>query len=500
MKHHRVRVYPSAQPLPRSEQLAWKLAAVAADPVAVEPEVAAMIVNRIIDTTAVAIAALNHAPVVNARAQALAHPRPHGVTVLGLATGRRCSAEWAAWANAVAARQLDYNDTFLATDYGHPSDTIAPLLSVAQQCRSRGSELLGAIASAYEIQVNLIKGICLHRHKIDHIAHLAPAVAAGIGTLLNLDTAVIYQAIQQALHGSCTTRQSRKGAISSWKAYAPAHAGKLAIEAVDRAMRGETSPSPIYEGEDSVIAQLLDGPDAEYQVPLPAPGEAKRAVLETYPKAHAAEYQSQALIDLAIQLHHRIDDLSEVREILLHTSHHTHSVIGTGANDPQKLDPDANRETLDHSIMYIFAVALQDGAWHHEYSYAPERARRPDTIALWHKIRTLEDPYWTQRYHAVEPGQKAFGARVQVVFHDGSQLEEDIALAHAHPLGVKPFNRDDYIAKFHDLAEAWVPLAEQTRFLDQVMNLPELSADQLLELTVTVPSDQLVTSAPRGIF
>jgi len=58
-------------------------------------------------------------------------------------------------------------------------------------------------------------------------------------------------------------------------------------------------------------------------------------------------------------------------------------VIGAGANDPQKMDPKASRETLDHSIMYIFAVALEDGGWHHEKSYAPDRAARPETIELW---------------------------------------------------------------------------------------------------------------------
>ena len=75
--------------------------------------------------------------------------------------------------------------------------------------------------------------------------------------MLRLNTETIYQAVQQALHTTVSTRQSRKGEISSWKAYAPAHAGKLAIEAVDRVMRGEGAPSPIYEGEDSVIARIL---------------------------------------------------------------------------------------------------------------------------------------------------------------------------------------------------------------------------------------------------
>ena len=71
----------------------------------------------------------------------------------------------------------------------------------------------------------------------------------------------------------------------------------------------------------------------------------------------------------------KIKDFSKIDSIEIHTSHHTHYVIGTGANDPQKMDPNASRETLDHSIMYIFAVALEDGKWHHEDSYKPERAK-----------------------------------------------------------------------------------------------------------------------------
>src|SRR5580693_4624884 len=98
--------------------------------------------------------------------------------------------------------------------------------------------------------------------------------------MLNLPKETIFQAVQQAVHVSFTTRQSRKGEISSWKAFAPAHAGKLAIEAVDRAMRGENSPSPIYEGEESVIATMLGGAKSVYSVSLPAPGEPKRAILE----------------------------------------------------------------------------------------------------------------------------------------------------------------------------------------------------------------------------
>ncbi len=306
MKLHDVKVYPSKTKLAREDQLAWKIAAVAADRVAVPRDVTAMIINRIIDNASVAIASVNRRPVISARDMALGHPRRDGATVFGLPATRRVSPEWAAWANGTAVRELDYHDTFLAADYSHPGDNIPPILAVAQTMEKSGKDLIRGIATGYEIQIDLVRAICLHEFKKDHIAHLCPAQAAGIGTLLKLPTETIYQAVQQAVHVSFSTRQSRKGEISSWKAFAPAHAGKLAIEAVDRAMRGEGAPSPIYEGEDSVIAYMLGGRDGAYEVPLPAPGESKRAILDSFTKEHSAEYQSQALIDLAFRMGERI--------------------------------------------------------------------------------------------------------------------------------------------------------------------------------------------------
>jgi 2-methylcitrate dehydratase PrpD len=244
MIDHDVRTYPSSAGLEREEQLAWKLAAMATDPVEVTDEVSEMVVNRVIDDAAVAVAALGRGPVRAAREQALRHPALPGAVVLGAAGDMRVSPEWAAWANAVAVRELDFHDTFLAAEYSHPGDNIPPLLAVAQHTGRTGADLVRGIAAAYEVQVNLVKGICLHEHKIDHIAHLGPSAAAGLGALLGLETGIVFQAIGQALHSTTQTRQSRKGEISSWKAYAPAFAGKVAVEAVDRAMRGQGSPSP----------------------------------------------------------------------------------------------------------------------------------------------------------------------------------------------------------------------------------------------------------------
>ena len=504
---HHVRVHRSDENLAREGQLAWHIAEVAADPVAVEPEVVDMIINRVIDNAAVAAASLTRRPVSAARQQALDHAvsvSGAGSTVFGCANERRTSPEWAAWANGVTVRELDYHDTFLAAEYSHPGDNIPPILAVAQHVGADGAAVVRGLATGYEIQMDLVRAISLHKHKIDHVAHLGPSAAAGIGTLLGLSVETIYQAVGQALHTTTATRQSRKGEISTWKAHAPAFAGKMAVEAVDRAMRGETSPSPIYEGEDGVIAWLLDGKDAAYEVPLPAPGESKRAILDSYTKEHSAEYQAQAWIDLARKLgteRPELRDPANIASIVLHTSHHTHYVIGSGANDPQKYDPQASRETLDHSIPYIFAVALQDGAWHHVDSYLPERAARPDTVELWRKITTAEDAEWTRRYHSEDPDEKAFGGRVEIVMADGSTVVDEIAVADAHPLGARPFAREDYVRKFRLLAEPVLAPEEIERFLDLAQRLPELSADEVGQLNIVARIGVLASApAPKGLF
>jgi 2-methylcitrate dehydratase len=498
MIRHHVKVHPSAVHLPREQQLAWAIARFANNAGPVESDVAEMISCRIVDNAGVALAAINRAPVAAARAMALAHPRTKGATLCGLKPSIRVDAEWAAWANATAVRELDFHDTFLAADYAHPGDAISPLIAVAQQMRLDGAALTRGIAVAYEVHVALVKAISLHKYKKDHIAHLAPGTTAGIGAMLGLPVETIFQAINQTVHLAFSTRQSRKGEISSWKAFVPGHSGKLAIEAVDRAMRGEASPSPIYEGEDSVIAWMLGGPNDEYDVYLPTDGESPRGIMETYTKAHSAEYQAQALIDLAIDLGEQIPDLSQVRDILLETSHHTHYVIGTGANDPQKLDPDATRETLDHSIMYILAVALSDRKWHHVESYSKERAHRPSTVTLWHKIRTVEKPEWTQRYHDPDPTKRAFGGRLIITLEDGTQITGERAVAEAHPNGGHPWKWPDYMAKFHTLTRDVLGEAGRMDFYDAAKAVRTLKPGELDALLPALPEGMVVPSMPTG--
>ena len=497
---HKVKVYPSKITLPKEKQFAWKIAEIANDNSKLNKDAIEMAINRIIDNASVAIASLNRKSVISSREMALSHPKKNGATIFGINSKLKFNCEWAAWTNSTAVRELDFHDTFLAADYSHPGDNIPPLIAVAQQKKKSGLDLLRGIIAAYEVQVNLVKGICLHKHKIDHIAHLGPSVAAGLGAMLKLNTNTIYQAIQQALHTTISTRQSRKGEISSWKAYAPAHAGKLAIEAVDRVMRGEGAPSPIYEGEDSVIARILGGKKALYKVPLPKKNHEKKAILETYTKEYSAEYQAQALIDIAKKLNKKINNLNEIKKIDIFTSHHTHYVIGTGANDPQKMNPNASRETLDHSIMYIFAVALEDGNLHHIKSYTKSRAKQKSTIRIWHSIKTHEDKKWTKKYHDPKPKNKSFGAKTVVTLKNGRKIIESLNRADSHPYGARPFKRDNYINKFLILTKNIISKKESDRFLITVQKLMKLKVGQLDKLNIEIKKTKLKRNYKKGIF
>jgi 2-methylcitrate dehydratase len=432
-----------------------------------------MIINRVIDNAAVAAASLTRGPVTAARAQALDHPVSRGGgDRVRRAERVRTSPEWAAWANGVAVRELDYHDTFLAAEYSHPGDNIPPILAVAQHVGADGAALVRAIATGYEIQMDLVRAISLHKHKIDHVAHLGrrppPASAPCSDSTPRR-----------------STRPSRRRCTRRPPPGSPARARSPRGRRTPRLRRqdGGRSRRPGDARADLAVADLrrrgrrdrMDArrPDAAYDVPLPAPGEPKRAILDSYTKEHSAEYQAQAWIDLARKLHNEHPELADpanVESIVLHTSHHTHYVIGSGANDPQKYDPQASRETLDHSIPYIFAVALQDGGWHHVDSYAPERAARG------HRRAVAQDhdgggPEWTRRYHSEDPDEKAFGGRVEIRLTTARRS----STRSRSPTRIRsgaPVRREDYVRKFRLLAEPVLEPAEIERFLDLASACP----------------------------
>lgn len=503
MKTHSVRVQKPRKKIGKKKHLAWLIAKMASKDWNLNKDIIDMVGNRIIDNTGVAVAALNREAVKIARAQAMQFENKYGATLIGLNSKKKFDCQWAAWANAVAVRELDFHDNIMAKETCHPGDCIPTILAVAQQRNCNGKDLIKAIATSYETQLRLSMSIALNPNKIDHVGHLGPAITSGLGKLLKLDAETIYQAIQWSAHTSIFTRQGRKGNLSSWKAYAPGLVGKNAIDAIDRAIRGDTSPSPVWEGDYGIISILLEKENKNIKINLPEKNEPRSGILGTFTKEHSAGYHGNSLIDLAFKMRTKIKDTKQIKKINIYSKKYTHIVMGSGSNDNEKYSPKASRETLDHSAMYIFAVALEDGFWHHEKSYSKRRKNKPDTIKLWRKIKTFESKSWNKKYYdEPNPLKKVQGAKVEIELMNGVKIIDQIEFANAHPNGETPFGRDEYINKMKILNNNIIPKKEENRFLNLIGNLEKLKPNEVKTLNIVCKEKHLDLKKNniKGIF
>ena len=116
--------------------------------------------------------------------------------------------------------------------------------------------------------------------------------------------------------------------------------------------------------------------------------------------------------------------------------------------------------------MYVFAIVLQDGCWHHIDNYAKERVSRQDMIRLRNKLSIKENSILTNRYSAKKAAQKTFQGCVTVITIDGQLIIDEIAVANSHPLGANPFSRNDFIRKSKALTDNFLTESESNNFLE----------------------------------
>ncbi|BBZ27523.1 2-methylcitrate dehydratase [Mycolicibacterium madagascariense] len=494
MKTHHVTTVKAGAQIPRERQLTFLLAQAALRAGDIEDDVTDLVIDRVIDSVSVAIAALSTEPPARAHAAAKGHPRSGGATLIGLTPDVTVHAEWAAYANCTAVRHLDWSDAFGGRDLSHPSDVMGTMIAAAQQSGRTGRDAIRGIVHGYQAMLGLVAGFDLHHHGVDQMCNLGTAVPVGLAALLQVPIDVAYQAVQLSSFLSTITFQMRTGLISTWKGNAPGFVGKTAIEAMDRALRGEESPTPVYEGPFGTIAVLLDG--ADFTVEILEPGESPRYMTQSIPKQWSADYLAQPFMDLAFDIRSEIGDLTLIDSIVVTASEETHDVIGS--TDPLKYDPDAPRGTIDHSLPYMLAVALQDGTWDFEKSFSNERIHQPSTRELWRKIRTQADPTWTKAYSSPDLTKRKFGGRVDITFADGTTNTyiKDNANAFIYPT---PWGRADYIDKFMTVADRYLDDGESARFLTLVQRLPQLSNAELHDLYPIVKPG-VIREGGRGLF
>ena len=350
-----------------------------------------------------------------------------GVRVPGLT--RRMPVAQASAATTTAIRWLDFNDTWLAKEWGHPSDNIGPILAVADHLSTCGadasaitvSELLDWMIKAYEIQGVLALENAFNRVGIDHVLLVKVASSAIVAAMLSgRDQSAVSSAVSHAWldatlrtyrHGSTT------GSRKSWAAGdAVERAVKLAVLAnsgVDGCRRALTAPrwgfqDVWFEGEEVNLS-----------------GDLGCYVMENilFKVRYPAEFHGQTAIEAAIELHpefvRRMDEVSEVR---IETQEAAIRII-------DKRGPLNNEADRDHCIQYMTTVALLNGDVRSE-DYEEDAAADPRIDEVRAMMLVSENSEYTRDY--LNPESRSIANSVQVVFNDGTSTNSVEVM---YPLG-----------------------------------------------------------------
>ncbi len=411
--------------------------------------------RRVIDSIATCLGAYRSQPANIARAKAMAiNDPPPAATVWG--TKHNTSVELAAFANGAMVRYLDYNDTYLSLEPAHPSDNIPAAVAVTQNARKSGKDMILATVIGYEIQCRLCDAASLRAGGWDHVTYGALSTALLAAKLWNLSEDQMEHALGLAGVCNITTRQTRTGQISDWKACAFSNAGRNGIFAADLARRGMTGPNEIFEGPKGLMNQLnihgvknlVLGAEGDYMID------------KTYIKFWPAEYHSQSAIDAVLQMRSQVEG-KEIDNIHIASFEAAVSIIGS---EPEKLRP-TSRETADHSMFYCCAAALVDGDVTLE-TFNQDRLTDPVLLDLIDKTKIVENPELNKDYPKGIPND------ITITCTDGTKVNKRVDFPRGH--AENPMTDEEVIAKFKRMANGVISDESAEKILKQAWSLDTL--------------------------
>jgi 2-methylcitrate dehydratase len=413
--------------------------------------------KRFVDTIAVALGAFWEEPVVIARwvAESTAGSRLPA-TVWG--TGVRAAFDHAAFANGCAVRYLDFNDTYLSKEALHPSDMIPALVAAAEISDADGARFLEGMLVAYDVAARLADAYSVRGRGWDHVTYIAIATAAGASKILGLDVTRTEHAINIATTIAPALRQTRAGEISMWKACAASNAARDGLLAAVLASRGMTGPSPVFEGKFGFFKVVAGG--EAFDLDFTGPPK----VLETSIKYWPVEYHSMSAVEAALRVREKAGPLKpeDIEEVTVKTFTVSYRII---VEDPEKWDP-KTRETADHSLPYIVAVALLDGrVW--VDTFKPERVLADDVRRVMRRMKVEVDPDYDKIYPEGIPN------RVRVKTVDGRVYEEESVYPPGHYKNMLSVEQVE--EKFWKLARGLVDEGRASRFLSEAWRLESVS-------------------------
>ncbi|MBN1239854.1 MAG: bifunctional 2-methylcitrate dehydratase/aconitate hydratase [Gammaproteobacteria bacterium] len=335
----------------------------------------------------------------------------------------------AAFSIGAAVRWLDYNDTWLAAEWGHPSDNVGAILAVADYLARRGERpqptmghVLTAMIKAHEIQGVLALKNSFNAVGLDHVLLVRVASAAVSTGLLGGDRDRIVNAVSNAwLDGGALRAYRHAPNTGSRKSWAAGDATSRGVRLALMAVAGEMGyPSALTADTWGFEQVLFRGSPVTLERPLGS------YVMENvlFKVAYPAEFHAQTAVEAALQLYPNVRGrLDEVSEIVIETQEAACRII-------DKTGPLANPADRDHCLQYMVAVALLGGRLT-AADYEDEAAADPRIDRLRASMRVVENGEFSTDY--LDPDKRAIGNAVQVFFRDGSRTDRiriDYPLGH----------------------------------------------------------------------
>lgn len=376
------------------------------------PDAAHQFKRRLIDTLASAMS--GYGDPVCKMARGFAQKRSGAPTAAIWGSHARASAEMAAFANGVMLRFMDISDTYVGKSRGHPSDVMPGIIAVGEEIHADGASVINAITLAYDIYCSFIDAIEINRKGWDQPVYGVIATALGVGRLLGLTREQMLNAISLALAPNMALAQSRNGALSNWKGCAGANAARNGVFAALLAREGFTGPTAVFEGTGGLWDAV-----GKFDWPLPA-ARGPRMVEKTHIKSLPVCFHGQSAVLAALELKPRLR-VGAIREVNVDTYD---TAVLMMANDASRWAPDTH-ETADHSMPYVIAIALLDGAVT-AASFDQHRLSDPAVIALMRKVKVHAAPDMCALYPEAVPG------RVRVQMESGEVHTHEVRYPTGH--------------------------------------------------------------------
>lgn len=417
------------------------------------PEAVHQVKRTLIDTLGCGIGGFLSEPAKIARRMATGVSGPVPARILG--TEDYSIPDMAGFANGVMVRYLDCNDSYFSPGGGHPSDMIPAALAVADSVEADGRTLITAIALAYEAFCRIADHVPDNQWDQGVLSVIGAACAAG--KVLGLDEEQMGHAISLAVVPNVPLRVTRMGELSMWKGCAAAAATRSGIFAAQLAAEGMTGPFEPFEGRKGLWEQVIG-----YPIEIDAMGgdDAPFRISDTIFKFYPSQIHTQAPIDLAIQLHDRVD-VDDIASIKIQSYR---SAVSSASTEPEKWDPQT-RETADHSIPFLAAVGLRDGAVT-PATFESDRVADQGLRAIINKMRIDENEEFTKKYPA------EYNCRIEVIKNNGQTEIAETRFPKGH--GKNPLSDADVDAKFLRLACPTITEQQCEQTLELIWSLENL--------------------------